>query len=230
MLDVPGEYHIDRTDGSLYFIPPTPLGPGDSVVVSFLESVVQNSGADHVSFEAMTVSDARDAVLSISGCQNGTVADCTVSNAGSSCLSASGTGLLISNNTIFGCGTAGVSINSGDISSLTSGDSRVIGNRITDVSQIVRTYTPGVAFQGVGLYVANNTVTSTPHTAMTGGGNNHLFEYNTIQHACYECTDVGAFYTGRSWSQRGNVVRAPFLPLCPFGLWNQDPFNSMHHA
>ena len=39
------------------------------------------------------------------------------------------------------------------------------------------------------------------------GGNDNLFEYNTISHACYECTDTGAFYVGRSWSERGNVVR-----------------------
>ena len=30
---------------------------------------------------------------------------------------------------------------------------------------------------------------------------------NSIHHASYECTDTGAFYIGRSWSQRGNVVR-----------------------
>jgi hypothetical protein len=57
------------------------------------------------------------------------------------------------------------------------------------------------------LKVANNTLTHAPHTAITGGGNDHLFEYNTISHACFECTDTGAFYVGRSWSQRGNIVR-----------------------
>lgn len=46
-----------------------------------------------------------------------------------------------------------------------------------------------------------------PHTAMTGGGNNHVFEHNTISRVCFECTDTGAFYVGRSWNQRGNVVR-----------------------
>ena len=34
-----------------------------------------------------------------------------------------------------------------------------------------------------------------------------MFEYNTITHACYETIDTGAFYIGRSWSQRGNVAR-----------------------
>ena len=34
-----------------------------------------------------------------------------------------------------------------------------------------------------------------------------LFEHNRISKVCYECTDTGAFYVGRSWSQRGNIAR-----------------------
>ena len=56
-------------------------------------------------------------------------------------------------------------------------------------------------------YIANNTISDQPHTSITGGGNDNLFEYNTIKHSCYETIDTGAFYVGRSWSQRGNVVR-----------------------
>lgn len=42
---------------------------------------------------------------------------------------------------------------------------------------------------------------------MTGGGDFHLFEHNTIKDMCFETIDTGAFYVGRSWSQRGNVAR-----------------------
>ena len=38
-------------------------------------------------------------------------------------------------------------------------------------------------------------------------GNDCLFEYNHIANLCYEATDSGAFYTGRSWIDRGNIVR-----------------------
>jgi hypothetical protein len=53
----------------------------------------------------------------------------------------------------------------------------------------------------------NNIVTHASHTAVTGGGNDSIFEYNTINHACFETIDTGAFYVGRSWSQLGNVAR-----------------------
>lgn len=35
----------------------------------------------------------------------------------------------------------------------------------------------------------------------------NLFEYNIIERVAYEVADAGAFYTGRSWVQRGNVVQ-----------------------
>ena len=36
---------------------------------------------------------------------------------------------------------------------------------------------------------------------------NNLFEHNHVKQCTYETVDVGAFYVGRSWSQRGNVAR-----------------------
>jgi len=38
-------------------------------------------------------------------------------------------------------------------------------------------------------------------------GNNCIFEYNSLSGLCYEVTDSGGFYTGRSWIDRGNTIR-----------------------
>ena len=38
-------------------------------------------------------------------------------------------------------------------------------------------------------------------------GNDCLFEFNFLSDLCYEVTDSGAFYTGRSWIDRGNIIR-----------------------
>ena len=37
-------------------------------------------------------------------------------------------------------------------------------------------------------------------------GNDCIFVGNTISNMCYEATDTGAFYTGRSWIHRGNII------------------------
>jgi hypothetical protein len=83
----------------------------------------------------------------------------------------------------------------------------VLGCHVSDFARKRRTYQPGIAFHGVGMRFANNTVRDAPHAGMTGGGNDLLFEHNVINHTVYECIDAGAFYVGRSWSQRGNVFR-----------------------
>jgi hypothetical protein len=90
-------------------------------------------------------------------------------------------------------GSAGISVISGSVATLERGNSSAIGNAISQCSRIARTYTPGVAFSGVGMYIANNTISDQPHTSITGGGNDNLFEYNTIRHSCYETIDTGAF-------------------------------------
>ena len=49
LLDVPGEYHIDKATGALYYLPITPLTAASDLVVSVLHNVV-TAGADHTKF------------------------------------------------------------------------------------------------------------------------------------------------------------------------------------
>jgi len=78
------------------------------------------------------------------------------------------------------------------------GNLSAVRNVISNFSRIRRTYTPGIAFSSVGLYVANNSISHGPHCGITGGGSKNIFEYNEISHVSFECTDTGAFYVGRS--------------------------------
>jgi hypothetical protein len=187
LLDAPGEYHVDKDTGTLHFLPPTPLGADSDVLVSVLTTVLEANNVNHTSWKDMTISVARGKVVQVTGGHNIQVANCTVTNAGSTCLSMdAGTNHTAHGNTVFGCGGAGISINSGNVTTLTRGDSAATGNTITNFSLIQRTYAAGIAFAGVGNLFANNTITHAPHTAITGGGNDNLFEHNIIRHACFE--------------------------------------------
>ena len=42
-------------------------------------------------------------------------------------------------------------------------------------------------------------------------GNDHLIEFNDIHHIALETGDVGAIYTGRDWTYRGNKIRFNFI-------------------
>ena len=215
LLDQPGEYYISTSTGDVYFWPPSSSeveqegGVNHPVAVSVLHQVVSNDQTSNVSFENLIISTSQGTVVDVTnGADNVNVTGCTACNSGAACVYMSGvTNSHVTGSTVYGCGGTGISMTSGDIHALTSGRSSVVGNRIANFSRIHRTYQPGVGFQSVGLYVANNNISNGPHACLQGGGNDNLFEHNQIERCTYETNDVGAFYVGRSWSQRGNVAR-----------------------
>ena len=208
LLDSPGEYYISRSSGDLYFMPPTAAGVTESVIVSVLDQVVALTNTQNIVFHDLTISTSQNTVLRVSNSNHINITNNVIANAGSACVGASAvTNTVIGNNVIYGCGGSGASVASGNIKLLISGNSSIVNNTITNFSRVRRTYQPAIGFDSVGLYVANNNISHGPHACIQGGGNNNLFEYNTITHCTFESVDVGAFYVGRSWSQRGNVAR-----------------------
>ena len=57
------------------------------------------------------------------------------------------------------------------------------------------------------MVVSHNTIGYAPHMATFGHGNDNIWEYNYFHDLCFETTDSGAFYAGRSWVDRGNIVQ-----------------------
>jgi hypothetical protein len=236
LLDSPGEYYISKKTGDLFFMPPTTdskSGVTERVVVSVLDQVISLKNVENVHFESLTISTSQNVVAQVSNSNNINITNSTVSNAGGECISMNAANNShIHNNVIYGCGGSGASIASGSISQLTSGRSSVVNNVISNFSRIRRTYQPAVGFSSVGLYVGYNNISRCPHTGIQGGGNNNLFEYNRIDHCAYESVDVGAFYIGRSWSQRGNVarfntfsnIRSKFFFVCFYILLGRGMF------
>ena len=46
--------------------------------------------------------------------------------------------------------------------------------------------------------------------ALSAGGNDHIVELNEIHNVVYESGDAGAYYVGRDWTGRGNILRHNF--------------------
>ena len=216
LVDEPGEYFVSKTSGDLYFIPPKSTEyPGvthghssGTAVVSTLAQVIAASGASHTHFIGISVSISQADAVDLKDIPGVIVSNCTVANAGGTCLSVSGaSNASVDNAVVFGCGNSGIAIQGGDLKTLKASNSSVVGSHIFDFARRRRTYQPGLAFHGVGMNFSNNTVRNAPHAGMTGGGNNLDFSFNVINHTVYECIDAGAFYVGRSWSQRGNSFR-----------------------
>ncbi len=205
-LDSPGEYYIDRAAGILYFWPPS---PGKRAIVSLSSGLVDLRGVSCVTFRGITFEAARANAITVTDCDHVTVAGCTIRNVGAWGVSIEGG----SNDRVVGCditdtGDGGVSMAGGDRKTLTPGGHVVDNCLICRYARLYRTYQAAVDINGVGNRISHCAISDAPHCGILLTGNNHVIEYNDISHVCYESGDVGAFYVGRDWTARGNIVRS----------------------
>ena len=153
------------------------------------------------------VAYSRVSAVVISGSDNISLSNVSIHNIGGSAVTISGSHNSVSDSSVQYVGCTGISVDGGDIATLTASGNTILNNNIHQYAQRKRTYQPAVGFRGVGHQVINNTVGDAPHCGMLGGGNDMLFEGNTLHNLGYEVDDSGAFYVGRQWQARGNVVR-----------------------
>lgn len=210
-LDSPGEYYIDREQGVLYFWPlDAPAGRSQEAFVSVLsQPLIALQGASYVTLQGLTGEGCRGNAIEIKGGSHTLVAGCVLRNIGQVAVTIEGgaTESGVQSCDISATGDGGIVLDGGDRKTLTSGRLFAVNNHIHHTSRLRRTYTPAVSLNGVGCRVANNRIHDLPHTAIQGGGNDHLIEYNEVYRVCQETGDAGAFYMGRDFTQRGNVVR-----------------------
>lgn len=211
-LDEPGEWYLDRKAGILYFWPPEPVGERDVWVSLLEEPMVSLRNASCVTFRGFTFEITRGTGVEVVGGDHVLVTDCTFRNIGNVAVTINGG----ERNSVAGCdisqtGDGGIQLRGGDRRTLTPAGHSAVNNHIYDFSRWVRTYQPAIAISGVGNRIAHNVIHDAPHSAILLGGNEHLIEFNHIHHVCMETSDAGAFYLGRDFTERGNIVRHNFF-------------------
>ena len=211
-LDEPGEWYLDTTSLILYLWPPVSDSDDDIVLSLLKDPLIALQAASHVSLEGITFETSRGSAIAIRGGTGNRVAGCTFRNLGQGAVDVSGG----SHHLVVGCdihdvGSFGVSLTGGDRQSLTPGGHTALNNHIYRFGRLQRTYSGAVHLNGVGNRAAHNLIYDAPHLAMEFIGNDHLIEYNHIHHVAQETGDVGALYTGRDWSARGNIIRYNFM-------------------
>jgi parallel beta-helix repeat protein len=207
-LDVPGEWYIDHKTQKLYLYPPSDA-PGGTVSISLLgEPLVSMEDVFHVTFSGLSFSDTRGNGVSIKDGGEITLNDCELTNmSGSAVVISGGTGHRVAGCEIAQCGGTGISAEGGDRIRLTPAKHVIENNHIHHFARLHRTYNPGIRINGVGIRVSNNEIAHAPHAAIIFGGNEHLIEKNHIHQVAQEAADMGAVYAGRSWHDRGTIIR-----------------------
>ena len=209
-LDAANEYFIDVDAQLIYWMPPSGgVAATKEVVLSISETIVSTAPGATVSnivLDSISFLYARGVGLALTA-ENVTVSGCSSSLHGQNGINLDGSNLVLRDSLSYGTGCHATSISGGDFKTLTRSNNLLLNNTVHSFARITRTYQPGIAFGDVGASFINNSISNGPHTGLTGGGAFCLFEGNTFDSLLYESSDAGAFYVGRSWTNRGNVIR-----------------------
>ena len=140
------------------------------------------------------------------------VAGCRIRNLGNWGVTIrGGSGHGVSSCDITDTGDGGVSLQGGDRKTLVASGHFVENCLFERQGRWSKCYVPAVQMDGVGSRVSNNLIRDHPHCGILFNGNDHLIEFNEIHHVALETGDVGAIYTGRDYTYRGNRIRHNFI-------------------
>lgn len=215
-LDEPGEWYLDRQRGRLYWWPPGDC-TADSVFLSYLTvPLVVLNGASHVTVQDLVVEMSVGDGMIIEGGQRINIEGCTIRHLGGHGVTVvEGRQHVISRNRINHVGRKGVQVAAGDRLTLQPAAHRIDSNHIHHYGTWLHCYEQAILLKGVGNRAAYNHIHDGFHSAIQFAGNDHIMEHNEIYRVLLETGEMGAFYTGRDWSARGNIIRHNYVHHAP---------------
>jgi hypothetical protein len=211
-LDNVKEYYIDYEKKLLYFLPDTPIQNSKIHLSELSEPFIKMKDVSNVTIEGIVFEDSRATSIVIENGTNNIIKNCVIRNTSKNGIFING-GINngIENCKIYNTGTGGLVINGGNRITLTPCNNYATNNEIYNYARIKKTYSAAINIAGVGISASHNSIHDAPHTGILFSGNDHLLEYNEIYNVATETDDVGAIYTGRDWTFRGNIIRYNFL-------------------
>lgn len=211
LLDAAEEYYIDGKTSKLYFIPPDGADPthpsGQGAFLSLAQTAHTIDGAEDVILRGLRLEYAMGVALSAKNVTSVTIDNCTISNSGTDGIHFTGKNATLSGSEIVDIGCNAVVVSGGDIHSLTPGHMLVHNNSLHRFGRVSRTVRVGVSWSGCGNVISSNEIYDAPQIGIIGHGVNTVFEDNDLHDLAKGTADTGGFYAGRTWSDRGNIVR-----------------------
>jgi hypothetical protein len=233
-LDSPGEYYIDRDNSKIYFWPTSSDYTDSDFIVSTTDNIFKLNDVSYLTLEGFTIEATRKAGIDGYGLTNVTVRGLTIRNTGTDGAVLQGPkNILVENCVVNNPGDRGFSFSGGERNTLTRSNHMIRNNIVKNFSRWSKTYRPAFNVDGVGATIEHNEMFNGPHTALLWSGNYHTMQYNIIHDVCRETGDVGAFYSGRDWTRRGNVIKHNFFyningpgALGASGVYFDDQYSS----
>ena len=211
-LDQAGEWFLDRSKGRLYFWPPGPMEDGKALLSLIDQPLLRFNKVSHVTFRDITLEATRANAVEISGGDTNLIVACLIRNVGNYGVKVDGGhghGVVACD--IFDTGDGGVDLVGGDRKTLTPGGHYVDNCHFRRQGRWSKCYVPAIHMKGVGHRVSHSLIHDHPHCAILFSGNDHAIEFNEISHIAMETGDVGAIYSGRDYTYRGNRIRHNYI-------------------
>ncbi len=209
-LDQPGEYYVDTGSARVFFWPPAAMTDGD-VTASIVNSLFVVNTATYLTVQNLTFDTARGDGMQLLAGGKITVSHVVLRNMGNRGAVSSTGSTGFQNVTVENTGEGGLTVYSGNRTTLVPGSSFVTNSTIDNYARRTRAYRPAISLSGDGDTISGNTIYNGPHAAIIFGGNDHLISKNEIYNVVTETADAGAIYTGRDWTTRGTVIADNFI-------------------
>jgi len=186
--------------------------PPEILLSLLADPLLRLTDVSHVTFRGLMLETSRGSAVQIHGGSSNRVAGCLIRNIGNYGVTIEGgTGHGVQACDIFDTGDGGVSMDGGDRQTLRPGGHFVENCHFARQGRWSKCYVPAILIGGVGQRASHNLIHDHPHCTILFNGNDHLVEFNEIYRNALETGDVGAIYTGRDYTCRGNRIRYNFI-------------------
>jgi hypothetical protein len=211
-LDSPGEYFIDSTAKLVYFWPPSPMNGREVAVSETSKPFLHIKGAQDITIDGLAFQYARGDGLLVEDSRNIRLTRLDLQDIGNNgIVIRGGERVTVDHSHVAYTGDGGIELTGGDRKTLTPAMHAATDNHLHDFGEWSKTYNPAIKINGVGNILSHNNIHDAPHAGILLTGNEHSIEYNEMHHLAKETGDVGAFYLGRDWTERGNKVRYNYI-------------------
>jgi hypothetical protein len=215
LLDAPGEYFLDHANRKLYIYPPSSFNDDDDnpppeVYISQASHLIVAENVTDVHFENIHFDISQGSALVFNHSTHVSITNASITNVGGSYAIwwDNVTHSTIDNVHITKLACSGIGwMRSGNRRTLQSSYNRIQHNRIHDYARWKRTYMAAIHYDDAcGHVIVGNEIYDAPHQGIAGHGNNIVIRSNHLHDLCYETSDGGAVYFGRTFADRGNVI------------------------
>lgn len=197
---------LANRDVIVFSHPSTP----NKIELTSTASALEFEGARNVQIEGVSFESFRGVALKLVGAEI-KITRIIARNIGLNAISVSGVNNKIEDSLIHDTGDTSVYMTGGDRRLLAPGNSSVVRTKIYRFGRLAWSDVAAIRIDGVGQIVEDNILRDGPNAGVLFFGNDHRIEDNDISAVAKLTSDVGAIYTGRDWTGRGNIVERNFI-------------------